>query len=91
MLGMGKTASVLTSGDNPMSITSYAGTAIIQGGIAGYGAYAIGKAAQIYLEKGCTWGQLGASTVIQEILAQVDKNTVLYRLQQELNTVTDKK
>jgi hypothetical protein len=48
------------------------------------GAYTIGKAAQVYLKKGCTWGQLGASTVIQEILSQVDQNTILYRLQQEL-------
>ncbi|MBO3464307.1 GTPase, partial [Aetokthonos hydrillicola CCALA 1050] len=50
----------------------------------GYGVYAVGKAAQVYLEKGCSWGQLGVSTVIQEILSEVEPNTILYRLRQEL-------
>ncbi|MBD2454028.1 DUF697 domain-containing protein [Nostoc sp. FACHB-87] len=84
VLGLGKSTAAIASGDNPVNITSFAGSAIAQAGIAGYGAYAVGKAAQVYLEKGCTWGQLGASTVIQEILSQVDQNTILYRLQQEL-------
>ncbi len=84
LLGLGKSTAALTSGDNPTNITAYAGSAIAQAGIAGYGAYAVGKAAQIYLEQGCTWGQLGASTVIQEILSQVEPNTIVYRLRQEL-------
>ncbi|GCL37668.1 hypothetical protein SR1949_27790 [Sphaerospermopsis reniformis] len=84
ILGLGKSSAVIASGDNPLNITTFAGSAIAQGGIAGYGAYAVGKAAQVYLEKGCTWGQLGANTVIQEILTQVDKNTILYRLKEEL-------
>nr|WP_029634591.1 GTP-binding protein [[Scytonema hofmanni] UTEX B 1581] len=84
LLGLGKTTAALASGENPTNITAFAGSAIAQAGIAGYGAYAIGKAAQVYLKEGCTWGQMGASTVIQEILSQVDQNTILYRLQQEL-------
>lgn len=84
LLGFGKSTAVITSGDNPNNITAFAGSAIAQAGIAGYGAYSVGKAAQVYLEKGCTWGQLGASSVIQEILSQVDQNTILYRLRQEL-------
>nr|WP_254445236.1 MULTISPECIES: GTP-binding protein [unclassified Anabaena] len=84
ILGLGKSTAAIASGDNPLNITTFVGSAIAQGGIAGYGAYTVGKAAQLYLEKGCTWGQLGANTVIQEILSQVDKNTILYRLQQEL-------
>jgi small GTP-binding protein len=84
LLGLGKSTTAIASGDNPTNITAYAGSAIAQAGIAGYGAYSVGKAAQVYLEKGCTWGQLGASSVIQEILSQVDQNTILYRLQQEL-------
>ncbi|MEY3331890.1 MAG: hypothetical protein RLZZ176_190 [Cyanobacteriota bacterium] len=84
ILGLGKSTVAITSGDNPFNITTFAGSAIVQGGIAGYGAYIVGESAKLYLEKGCTWGQLGANTVIQEILSQVDKNTILYRLQQEL-------
>jgi small GTP-binding protein len=84
VLGLGKSTAAIASGDNPLNITTFAGSAIAQAGIAGYGSYTVGKAAQVYLEKGCTWGQLGASTVISEILSQVDKNTILYRLQKEL-------
>ncbi len=84
LLGLGKSATAIASGENPINMTAYAGTAITQAGIAGYGAYAVGKAAQVYLERGCSWGQLGASTVIQEILSEVEQNTILYRLQQEL-------
>lgn len=84
VFGLGKSASAIASGENPTNITAYAGTAIAQAGIAGYTAYAIGRAAQVYLERGCTWGQFGASTVIQEILTQVEPNTILYRLRLEL-------
>lgn len=84
LMGLGKSATAIASGDNPLNVTAFAGTAVAQGGIAGYGTYAVGKAAQVYLEKGCTWGQFGASTVIQEILSQVEPNTILYRLRLEL-------
>ena len=85
LLGLGKSASAVASAvDNPMSITAFAGAAIAQAGIAGYGAYAVGQAAQVYLEQGCTWGPLGPSTMIQDILNQVEPNTILYRLRQEL-------
>ncbi len=86
MFGLGKSAFAVTSGDNPSSVTGFIGSAVAQSGIAGYGAYSVGKAAQVYLEKGCTWGQFGASTVIEEILAQVPKDTILFRLQQELGS-----
>lgn len=84
MLGLGKTTAAVTSGDSPFNITAFAGTAVTQGGVAAYGTYTIGKVAQSYLEKGCTWGQLGVSTVIQEILNQVPQDTILFRLRQEL-------
>ncbi|WP_413173982.1 DUF697 domain-containing protein [Anabaena azotica] len=89
MLGLGNTTVAIASGDNPLNMTAGGVLAkltggIAQAGIAGYGSYMVGKAAQVYLEKGCTWGQLGANTVIQEILSQVDKNTILYRLREEL-------
>jgi GTPase SAR1 family protein len=85
LLGLGKSASaVVTTVDSPSGITAYAGSAIAQAGIAGYGAYAVGQAAQVYLEQGCTWGPQGPSTVIQDILNEVEPDTILYRLRQEL-------
>ena len=85
VFGFDKSASIV-AGDNPANITGFIGSALVQSGIAGYGAVTIGKAAKVYLEAGCTWGQFGASTVIQEILATVPKETILHRLQQELGT-----
>ena len=84
VLGIGKTAVL----ESPMGLATYATTAATQGGIAGYGAYAVGKVAQEYLERGCSWGNLGPSTVIQEILSQVETNTILYRLRQELGLIS---
>ena len=36
------------------------------------------------LEQGCSWGPMGPSTVIQDILNEVEPDTILYRLRQEL-------
>ena len=85
VLGLGKSASAVTSVfDSATGVTAYTGSAIAQAGIAGYGAYAVGQAAQLYLEQGCSWGPQGPSTVIQDILNQVEPDTILYRLRQEL-------
>jgi uncharacterized protein len=85
IFGVGKTAALLIgSSVNFTALPGYFGGGAIQGAIAGYGAYMVGKAAQTYLEEGCTWGQLGANTVIQEILDRVDDATILSRLRDEL-------
>jgi len=85
LLGMGKSgAAVATAFDSVNGIITYGTTAVAQATLAGFGSYRVGKAAQVYLEQGCTWGPQGADTVIQEILHQVDRETVIYRLRQEL-------
>ncbi len=85
ILGLGKSSAAVASAlESPAALTAYASAAITQGAIAGYGAYAVGRVAQEYLEQGCTWGPLGPSTVIQDILNQVEPNTIIYRLRQEL-------
>lgn len=63
---------------------AYGSAAIAQATLAGYGSYRVGKAAQVYLEQGCTWGPEGVNTVLHNILDQVDRDTVLYRLRREL-------
>jgi uncharacterized protein len=85
VFGVGKTASLIVGASlNVTAIPGYLGAGAIQAAIAGYGAYMVGKAAQTYLEEGCTWGQLGANTVIQEILDRVDDVTIISRLRDEL-------
>ena len=84
-LSVGKSGAILSSGfDSTGAISAYLGTASVQGAIAGYGTYVIGRVAQVYLEQGCTWGEMGASSLIQEILSQVEPDTIIYRLKQEL-------
>lgn len=83
LLGMGKSASAIaTAFDSPSGLMAYGSTAIAQAVLAGYGSYRVGKAAQRYLERGCTWGPQGANTVIQDIFSQVDSHSIIYRLRQ---------
>ncbi|WP_017718235.1 GTP-binding protein [Kamptonema formosum] len=81
LFGAGKTAAALA----PAGITAYAGAAIAQASLAGYGTYTVGQAAQVYLERGCTWGATGPDTVIQDILDRAEPNTVIARLRQEFS------
>jgi uncharacterized protein len=93
---LGEILTVLVFGigrsDNLLDIASFSWAAvpgyfaggILQGAIAGYGAYAVGKAAQVYLAKGSTWGRLGANTVMREILKNIDNETIVSRLRDEL-------
>ncbi|MEB3828697.1 GTP-binding protein [Phormidium sp. CCY1219] len=84
-MGFGKSAAAIVGATGDVGgITGYAGAAIAQASMAGFGTYKVGQAAQVYLAQGCTWGPLGANTVIQDILSRVEPNTVLYRLRQEL-------
>ncbi|MEO1670046.1 MAG: GTP-binding protein [Cyanobacteria bacterium J06631_2] len=88
-LSVGKSGAILSSGfDSSGAVTAYLGTATLQGAIAGYGTFMIGRVAQVYLEQGCTWGEMGASTLIKEILSQVEPNTIIYRLKQELQSLS---
>lgn len=80
LIGIGKISAWGSFSD----FTLYAGSSITQGSIAGYTLYLIGKAAQTYLQQGCTWGPLGPSTVIEEILTQIEPDTIIARLQRDL-------
>jgi small GTP-binding protein len=85
VLGLGKSAAAATSGvDSSSSLAVYAGAAIAQASLAGVGAYSVGRAVQVYLEQGCSWGPQGANIAIQDILKQLDTHTITYRIRQEL-------
>jgi len=85
ILGIGKSGAAAVSGVTSVALPAYFATAGLQGAIAGFGTYSVGRAIQTYLENGCTWGPQGASTVIQDILNQLDSQTIIYRLRQELS------
>jgi uncharacterized protein len=79
VLGFGK--GFLALGEGLGGFGCYTTVGLLQSGIAAYGSYAVGRSAQLYLEQGCTWGEKGADTVICEILAQVDRDTIIHRIQ----------
>lgn len=87
LLGMGKTAATLIGATGEMgALSAWIPGAILQGAIAGYGAYQVGQITRIYLQQGCTWGNLGPSTIIHQILQQLDSQAILYRLRQEIES-----
>lgn len=85
IVGLGRAASLGAIATNPSALGIYGTAALAQGGIAAYGCYIIGKVAKTYLQQGCSWGNLGASTTIRDILTQCDRRTLLYRLQAEMS------
>ena len=84
VFGVGKTLAFVGADFSIGDVPGYLAASAIQGAIAGYGAYSVGKASQVYLEAGCTWGELGANTVMKQILTRLDDTTVVARLRDEL-------
>ena len=68
-------------------VTGTLGTALTlipQGAAVGFGSYIIGKSAKHYFEHGGTWGTGSAKSVVKEILASTDKNSVVNHLKDEI-------
>ena len=84
IFGVGKTLAFVGADFSLTDVPGYLAASAIQGAIAGYGAYSVGKASQVYLEAGCTWGEFGANTVMKQILTRLDDTTVVARLRDEL-------
>lgn len=85
ILGFGKSGAAIWSAFESFSgFTAFAGAMTAQAGAAGYGTYAVGQAAKIYLQQGCSWGATGVNTVMQGILSQAKTDSTLERLQSEI-------
>lgn len=52
-------------------------TASAQGAVAWYGTYVVGRAAERYFAQGRSWGEGGPKRVVQEILASLDRDSLL--------------
>ncbi|MDB9496024.1 GTP-binding protein [Spirulina major CS-329] len=66
------------------SLAPYLSVAIMQASVAGVMTHAIATITQTYLTNGATWGPDGPKTVIQNILATLDEQSILYRIKTEL-------
>ncbi len=68
-------------------ITGTLGTALTlipQGAAVGYASYIIGKSAKRYFEQGGSWGSTSPKSVVKEILATTDKDSVVSHLKDEI-------
>lgn len=77
ILGWQKTVQIL---ETPGNLSRYGAGALLQATVAGYGSYAIGQATQQHLQQGLGWGPWGINRTIQEILAQVNQETLIHHL-----------
>ncbi len=59
-------------------------TAATQGAVAWYTTYVVGQAARRYLEQGKSWGEQGPKRVVSEILASVDRESLLAEAREEI-------
>lgn len=66
-------------------------TAGAQAGVAFYGSYVIGKAAQRYFAAGASWGDKGAKQVITEIMQDLDKDALMQEAKASVKQVLGKK
>jgi GTP-binding protein Era len=70
-------------------VTGTLGTALTlipQGAAVGFTSYIIGKSAKYYFEQGGSWGQGSAKSVVKDILASTDKDSVVSHLKDEIRT-----
>jgi small GTP-binding protein len=59
-------------------------TASIQGAIAWYSTYVVGKVADRYLAQGKSWGDGGPKQVVQDILDSLDRDSILAEARDEI-------
>lgn len=52
-------------------------TAGAQGALAYYATFVVGRAAQAWLQNGKSWGEKGAKRMLREVLATLDRNSIL--------------
>lgn len=64
-------------------------TAVPQGAAAGFGSYVVGRTARYYFEHGASWGGAAPKAVVKEILANIDKQSVLAELKEEIRKKID--
>jgi small GTP-binding protein len=75
-------ASAIASGG--LTLAPYLPVALTQAGVAGFSTYGIGQVVKTYLANGADWGPQGPQSVVQEILANLDKDSILRRIKADL-------
>ncbi len=74
-------SSLLKAGSAGLSTVLTAG---VQGAVAYYSTYVVGRAAEQYLAAGCSWGEDGPKRVIRNILDSIDRDSMLAEARQDI-------
>ena len=74
-------SSLLKAGSAGLSTVLTAG---VQGSVAYYSTYVVGRAAEQYLAAGCSWGEDGPKQVIRNILDSIDRDSMLATARQDI-------
>ncbi|MEM9058658.1 MAG: GTP-binding protein, partial [Pseudomonadota bacterium] len=74
-------ASALKAGTGGLSTIVTAGA---QGAVAWYGTYVVGRVAERYLALGKSWGSDGPRQVVKDILASLDKDSIMSEARDEI-------
>jgi len=87
LIGMAKSLFAATSlFSGGASVAAYAAVAPIQAFAAGYSSRVIGEATKVYLRNGASWGPAGSKTIITQILAGLDRDSIMARIRDELRS-----
>jgi hypothetical protein len=79
--GVHLVASALKAGSVGLSTAL---TAATQGALAWYATVLVGRAAERYLAAGKSWGEEGPKTVVRDIVAGLDRNSILREAREEI-------
>lgn len=82
--GVRSTLAGLSVVSGGLTFLGYGAMGLAIGGSAATTSYVLGHGAKIYLKQGCQWGPLGIKTVIQQIVADAQADSVVDRLKSDL-------
>ncbi|MGB3572007.1 MAG: GTP-binding protein [Phormidesmis sp.] len=92
--GLSGLKSVLAAAAIPtggLTASPYVSVALAQAAVSGVSTYAIAQVTKTYLANGATWGKGGPKAVVNEILSDLDEDSIMRQIRQELSTKLDLK
>lgn len=90
--GLSGLKSVLAAAAIPtggLSASPYVSVALAQATVSGVSTYAIAQVTKTYLANGATWGKGGPKAVVTEILSELDEESIMQQIRQELAAKLD--
>ncbi|MBE9060073.1 DUF697 domain-containing protein [cf. Phormidesmis sp. LEGE 11477] len=85
--GLSGLKSVLAAAAIPtggLTASPYVSVALAQATVSGVSTYAIAQVTKTYLANGATWGKGGPKAVVTEILSELDEDSIMQQIRQEL-------